>query len=193
MPLESKEPEGNNQPNDFFSGSKESTPKAHKPDWKNARRRRSIMPPAVERLIDNVQSYEVKTAKLTEKYPDISLAPKKPQKVVDEVVYKMLRAVQPGQQIKPVSHEEILLPQAKDVNAVLTKAHDMLKQALTAQIQTCWKPRGNRYTFIDRYTTAACITEALRRNCTHPLFIAQTLIEAIRDTGNQEPMAEYTT
>ena len=185
-PVEIKEPEGDNQPDEILPGSKESTPKAHTPE--NPRRRSSTMPPAVERLNDNVQSYQVKTAKFTDKYPDISLAPKKPQKVIDDIVYKMLRAVQPGQQIKPISHKKIPLPQAKDVNAVLTESHDELKQALTAQIQRCWKPKGNRHTFIDKSTTAACIKEALRRDYTHPLFIAQTMIEAIKDARETQDL-----
>ena len=136
----------------------------------------------MENLISNVQDYQVKTTKFTEEYPDISLAPKKAQIVIDEIVYQVLRAVQPGQRIKPVSHMEIALPEAKDVNTVLENAHGKLKRALMAQIQRCWKPKGNEYTFIDRYTTAECIREALEMNYTHPIFIAQTLIEAVKDT-----------
>ena len=180
IPVEANESESDNQPDETRPSNRESTTGAHTP--RNAKGCNSIIPPAVENLISNVQDYQVKTTKFTEEYPDISLAPKKAQIVIDEIVYQVLRAVQPGQRIKPVSHTEIALPEAKDVNTVLENAHGKLKRALMAQIQRCWKPKGNEYTFIDRYTTAECIREALEMNYTHPIFIAQTLIEAVKDT-----------
>eukprot|EP00750_Incisomonas_marina_P019269 INCI3271.1.p1 GENE.INCI3271.1~~INCI3271.1.p1 ORF type:complete len:585 (-),score=51.24 INCI3271.1:1076-2830(-) len=177
--VELKEPQSDDQLNGKLHDSKELAPAAQ---HRNSQRSSRIMPPAIQQLIRSTQSYQVKTPTFTDNYPDISLAPKKPQKVVDDIVYQMLRAVQPGHRVKPVSHAEIALPEAKDVNAVLRDAHDKLKQALMSQIRRCWKPKGNKHTFIDRYTTAKCIQDALELNYTHPLFIAQTLIEAIKDT-----------
>ena len=143
------------------------------------RRRSTMIPEAVQQLIDNVQPYVVKTRKLTMVYKELTLAPTQPMRTVDDIVYRVLRGTQNGEDLTPYSHRRIAKPEAKDTNAVFDTTHNEVLNIFKTQINRCWKPGTKQCNFLDRYTMTQCITEALNEHITNPLFMGQVLLEAI--------------